>query len=363
MYMNIILTALELGLISGITTLALFLSYEQLNVCDLSTDGCFTLGAVVGVSVALSGHPHLAFFAAIIAGMISGFVVAILQTYIGIDSLLSGIVVNTGLYSINIAIMEGSSILNMNRVPSIFIQAREFFSPMPFREFYRVIVVLIVVILLVILLSAFLKTRIGLAIRATGNNKDMVKASSVNPYMTTIVGLVIANAFTALSGSILAELQKGVNIDIGTGQVTIALASLLIGRTFIRKYLIVFDPDEKRIGFYQEKLKINNKTNNDLNSNMKYFSNYLKIIIIIILIAIIFSILGIFYGKKLFGIRKKFANELIDDYYQYEETNNQNKNKIKQSEYNKKNKEENKKQIININNSDLNIEMSNYKKI
>ena len=235
MYMNIILTALELGLISGITTLALFLSYEQLNVCDLSTDGCFTLGAVVGVSVALSGHPHLAFFAAIIAGMISGFVVAILQTYIGIDSLLSGIVVNTGLYSINIAIMEGSSILNMNRVPSIFIQAREFFSPMPFREFYRVIVVLIVVILLVILLSAFLKTRIGLAIRATGNNKDMVKASSVNPYMTTIVGLVIANAFTALSGSILAELQKGVNIDIGTGQVTIALASLLIGRTFIRK--------------------------------------------------------------------------------------------------------------------------------
>ena len=235
MYMNIILTALELGLISGITTLALFLSYEQLNVCDLSTDGCFTLGAVVGVSVALSGHPHLAFFAAIIAGMISGFVVAILQTYIGIDSLLSGIVVNTGLYSINIAIMEGSSILNMNRVPSIFIQAREFFSPMPFREFYRVIVVLRVVILLVILLSAFLKTRIGLAIRATGNNKDMVKASSVNPYMTTIVGLVIANAFTALSGSILAELQKGVNIDIGTGQVTIALASLLIGRTFIRK--------------------------------------------------------------------------------------------------------------------------------
>ena len=235
MYMNIILTALELGLISGITTLALFLSYEQLNVCDLSTDGCFTLGAVVGVSVALSGHPHLAFFAAIIAGMISGFVVAILQTYMGIDSLLSGIVVNTGLYSINIAIMEGSSILNMNRVPSIFIQAREFFSPMPFREFYRVIVIFIVVAILIFFISKFLKTKLGLAIRATGNNKDMVKASSVNPYMTTIVGLVIANAFTALSGSILAELQKGVNIDIGTGQVTIALASLLIGRTFIRK--------------------------------------------------------------------------------------------------------------------------------
>ena len=235
MYMNIILTALELGLISGITTLALFLSYEQLNVCDLSTDGCFTLGAVVGVSVALMGHPHIAFIFAIIAGMLSGLVVALLQTYMGIDSLLSGIIVNTGLYSINIAIMSGSSILNMNRIESIFIRARETFAPFPFKEFYRVIVALVVVAILVFLLSYFLKTRLGLAIRATGNNKDMVKSSSINPYMTTIVGLVIANGFTALSGSLLAELQKGVNIDIGTGQVTIALASLLIGKTFIRK--------------------------------------------------------------------------------------------------------------------------------
>ena len=90
-------TALELGLISSLTVLALFLSYSMLNVCDLSTDGCFTLGAVVGASVALSGHPFLAIPAAMAIGMVSGFVTALLQTKMGIDSLLAGIIVNNGI--------------------------------------------------------------------------------------------------------------------------------------------------------------------------------------------------------------------------------------------------------------------------
>ena len=98
-------TALELGLISSLTVLALFLSYTMLNVCDLSTDGCFTLGAAVGAVVAISGHPYLSIPAAMIAGMLSGLITALLQTKMGVDSLLSGIIVNTALYSINIAIM------------------------------------------------------------------------------------------------------------------------------------------------------------------------------------------------------------------------------------------------------------------
>ena len=113
-------TALELGLISSLTVLALFLSYSMLNVCDLSTDGCFTLGAVVGASVALSGHPFLAIPAAMAIGMVSGFVTALLQTKMGIDSLLAGIIVNTALYSVNIAVMGGSSVLNMNKTQSVF---------------------------------------------------------------------------------------------------------------------------------------------------------------------------------------------------------------------------------------------------
>ena len=91
----------------------------------------------------------------------------------------------------------------------------------------------IAVFLVILFLSLFLRTRLGLAIRATGNNPDMVRSSSINPAFTTTVGLCISNAFTGLSGCLLAQSQKSVNIDIGTGMVTIALASLLIGGTFM----------------------------------------------------------------------------------------------------------------------------------
>ena len=112
-------TALELGLISSLTVLALFLSYSMLNVCDLSTDGCFTLGAAVGAVVAISGHPYLSVIAAMVAGVASGFITAFLQTRMGVDSLLAGIIMNTALYSVNIGIMGGSSLLNMNRTNTV----------------------------------------------------------------------------------------------------------------------------------------------------------------------------------------------------------------------------------------------------
>ena len=119
-------SVLELGLINSLTVLALFLSYSMLNVCDLSTDGCFTLGAAVGAVVTLSGHPYLAIPAAMAAGVASGFITAFLQTRMGINSLLSGIIVNTGLYSVNIAVMGGASLLNMNKAATVFSDAKSF---------------------------------------------------------------------------------------------------------------------------------------------------------------------------------------------------------------------------------------------
>ncbi len=228
-------TALELGLIGGLTVLALFLSYSMLNVCDLSTDGCFTLGAAVGAVVALSGHPLLSIPAAMAAGIISGFVTAFLQTKMGINSLLAGIIVNTGLYSVNIGIMGNSSLLNMNTTDTVFTMMKNALKGTIFADWYKIIIALIAVVIVIVLLSLFLRTRLGLAIRATGDNPDMVKSSSVNPVFTTIVGLCISNAFTALSGCLLAQSQKSVNIDIGQGMVTVALASLLIGNAFMGK--------------------------------------------------------------------------------------------------------------------------------
>lgn len=229
----LIQTASELGLISALTVIALYLSYSMLNVCDLSTDGCFTLGATVGAVVTLSGHPFLALPAAMAAGIASGFITAFLQTKMGVNSLLAGIIVNTALYSINIAVMGNSSILNLNKTDTVFTKALDLLRNTPLMEQYKLIVALLAVIIIGVLLALFLRTKLGLAIRATGNNPDMVRSSSINPVFTTIVGLCIANSFTSLSGCLLAQSQKSVNIDIGTGMVTIALASLLIGNVFL----------------------------------------------------------------------------------------------------------------------------------
>ena len=229
--LSLVQTALELGLICSLTVLALFLSYTMLNVCDLSTDGCFTLGAAVGAAVALAGHPWLSLGAAMAAGICSGFIVAILQTRMGVNSLLAGIIVNTALYSINIAVMGGSSLLNLNKTDTVFSLLKSALSGTPFAGGYKLIVSGTAVLLALVFITLFLRTRLGLAIRATGNNPDMVRSSSVNPAFTTTVGLCAANALTGLSGCLMAQSQKAVDINLGTGMVTIALASLLIGGT------------------------------------------------------------------------------------------------------------------------------------
>ena len=226
-------TALELGLVNALTVLALFLSYSMLNVCDLSTDGCFTLGAAVGAIVALSGHPWLSLPAAMLAGMLSGFVTAVLQTRMGVQSLLAGIVVNTALYSVNMAITGSKAQLNMNKTPTVFSMAKDALSGTFLSGQFKLVVLLAAVALVVVFLSFFLRTRLGLAIRATGSNADMVRSSSINPVFTTTVGLCISNAFTGLSGCLMAQQQKSFDINMGSGMVTVALASLLIGGVFL----------------------------------------------------------------------------------------------------------------------------------
>ena len=106
---GIIRTALEVGLVYSLVALSLFISYSILNICDLSTDGCYTLGCAVGAVVTIAGHPFLAIFAAMAAGICSGFVTAFLQTRLGVESILAGIIVNTGLYTVNLAVMGFSS--------------------------------------------------------------------------------------------------------------------------------------------------------------------------------------------------------------------------------------------------------------
>ena len=135
----------------------------------------------------------------------------------------------------DIGIMNGASLLNLNNSDTVFTKMRSALENTPLAGQYKLIVITITVVLVAVVLGLFLRTRLGLAIRATGNNPDMVRSSSINPVKTTIIGLCISNAFTALSGCLLAQSQKSVSIDIGTGMVTVALASLLIGGAFFGK--------------------------------------------------------------------------------------------------------------------------------
>lgn len=223
--------ALELGFIYALVALALFVSFSILNIADLSTDGCFTLGCAVGAQVALMGHPILALFAAMAAGICSGFVTAFLQTKLGVASILAGIIVNTGLYTINLAAMGFSSNLSIFKSDTVFTLTKELFGS----TWYKLITAIIIVVIICVILAWFLGTRLGLSIRATGDNEDMVRASSINPSFTITVGLCISGALTALSGCLIGQYQKSCDINLGTGMVTIALASLIIGETIIGK--------------------------------------------------------------------------------------------------------------------------------
>ena len=227
--LNVIQTALELGCIYGLVALALFLSYSILNIADLSTDGCFTLGCAVACQVALTGHPILALFAAMAAGVCSGFVTAFLQTRLGVESIMAGIIVNTGLYTINLAVMGFSSTMSLVKTDTVFSLAK---SALAFTGgWYKLVIAAAVIVLACAAMVGFLGTRLGLSIRATGDNPDMVRASSINTAFTVTVGLCIANAMTALSGAVLAQYQRSADINLGTGMVVIGLASLIIGET------------------------------------------------------------------------------------------------------------------------------------
>ena len=224
----VIFSALELGCIYALVALALFLSFRVLNIADMTTDGSFTLGCAVSATVALAGHPWLALPAAMAAGACAGSVTALLQTKLKIPSILAGIITNTGLYTVNLAVMGFSSNVNMMRSATIFTQLQPICG-----SFYKLIPAAVLTLLVGCLLVLFLRTRLGLSIRATGDNPDMVRASSINTGFTVTIGLMLSNAMTALSGAVLAQYQKTADINLGTGMVIIGLASLIIGETLL----------------------------------------------------------------------------------------------------------------------------------
>ena len=223
-------TALELGFLYALVAMALYLSYRVLDIADLTTDGCFVLGAAVSVTLAAAGHPILAIPAAMASGACAGFVTAFLQTRLGVPSILAGIVTNTGLYTINLMAMGWKSNVSLLKQQTIF----SLFQGLGLGgSWYETVLAVILTVAAGAVLIWFLGTRLGLSVRATGDNRDMVRASSVNPTFTITVGLCISNALTALSGAAVGQMQKTIDINGGTGVVVIGLACLIIGETIV----------------------------------------------------------------------------------------------------------------------------------
>lgn len=221
--------ALEVGVIYGLVAMALFLSFSILNIADMTTDGCFTLGCAVSATMTVAGHPFMGLVAAVLAGACAGFITALLQTRLGVPSILAGIITNTGLYTINIMAMGFTTNVSLFGSDTIYSLLESKVGS--FGGWAGMILSCLIVLLAAVLLMFFMGTRLGMSIRATGDNADMVRASSIDPRFTTTVGLSLANAMTGLSGGMIAQYQGTSDINLGTGMVVIGLASLIIGET------------------------------------------------------------------------------------------------------------------------------------
>lgn len=234
MSFTVLLGAVEQGFIYSLVALGLFLSYRTLDVADLTTDGSFTLGAACSAILTIGGHPVQGLLLALAAGALAGFVTALLQTRLGVQPILAGIVTMTGLYSVNLMVMGGRSNLNMLKEENVFTAAEGLLGPAG-----KLVLAGVLALLVGAGLALFLRTQLGLSIRATGDNREMVAASSIDPAFTTTVGLCAANAMVALSGGLLVQYQKFSDISLGTGMVVIGLASLIIGEVVMGRRSVV----------------------------------------------------------------------------------------------------------------------------
>jgi putative ABC transport system permease protein len=222
--MDFYLQAIQLALCLGTMCIGIFISMNIFNIPDITTDGSYTLGA--SVSAVMLTHNYPVFFVLIVSmimGAVSGMLTAYIHTKLKIDALLAGILVMTGLYSVNLEILGRSNIPLIN-TPSIFNKINFFQNEL----YNNLIIAGIVVILLIAIITYILKTDFGIAMRATGSSESMTKALGINNNKMKIIGLAIANALTALSGFLVAQNQGFTDINMGIGIVIVGLGSVLI---------------------------------------------------------------------------------------------------------------------------------------
>ncbi len=251
MLIIILLESLELGLIYSILALGVFLSFRTLNTPDLTVDGSIVTGAAISAvmcSAAADMSPHmqvvmciLALAASFVLGMGAGAVTALLNTKLKIQPLLAGILVMLGIYSINLRI-QGKANVNLNNVPTIYRKAGDLFGGF---EYSSIIIGAVIAAVIIALMYGFLNTRKGFALRATGDNEEMVRAYGISSDNMKLLGLAVSNGLVGLAGGMLAQYQGYSDVGMGVGMVVIGLASVIIGevifgtRSLIRRLIAV----------------------------------------------------------------------------------------------------------------------------
>lgn len=222
--------AIELGLVYSLLAFGTYISFRILNVADLTVDGSFVLGAAVSAIFTFNDMPVAGILSAMAAGAAAGVVTAALQTKMGIQPILSGILTMTGLYSINLMVMGGKANIPLLNKTSVFTLAGDFID----NKAYKVILLLLIVAAVYIFLNWFFKTQLGLSIRATGDNEDMCRASSIDTDFVKIIGFALSNSIVALSGALVAQMQQSTDVNMGAGMVVISFASIIIGSVAIK---------------------------------------------------------------------------------------------------------------------------------
>lgn len=226
MTMGAFLGSIELGMIYAILALGVFLSFRTLNMPDLTVDGSVVTGAAISAMICSNGgNPLLALGAAFLGGTCAGVITALLNTKLRIQALLAGILVMLGLYSINLKIMGNKSNIALMTDDTIYSKAEEIFPA----EYSAIILGAVVLAAVTVVFYLFLQTRVGFALRATGDNEDMVRAAGISSDNMKLLGMGLSNGFIGLAGGMLAQYQSFADVTMGTGMVVIGLASVIIG--------------------------------------------------------------------------------------------------------------------------------------
>lgn len=227
--------ALELGMIYAIMSFGVYLSFRILDIPDLSVDGSFITGCAASAVCCIMGQPLLGVFAAFLVGGAAGALTGLLQTKCKIQPILAGILVMTGLYTINYKLMGNTPNISLFGKDTLFSKAAEILP----EKYAGFIVCVVLLVTLMIFLYLFLKTQLGMCLRATGDNEAMVRASSINSDNMKILGLSLANALVALGGGVLAQYQSFADVNDGIGKLVIGLASIIVGEAFFGKKTVL----------------------------------------------------------------------------------------------------------------------------